>query len=301
MEIIWGKGVVAMRQRDIIKINPKRFHLNQIPFLLMVLPFAAFMMLPLVYVFNHAFKPFDELIEYPPRFFVRRPTFDNINELFQASTTTGIPVTRYLFNSIVITVIVVILTIILTSLTGYALSKMKFHIRGALSKINTLALMFVGAAVAIPRYIIIENLGLVDNFLVHIIPVLAVPVGLFLVKQFIDQIPDELIEAAKMDGASHLMIYRKIILPLIKPAIATIAILTFQAVWNNADISATFINGDELKTFAYYMATLSSASNQVAGQGMSAVATLIMFVPNLIIFIFLQGKVMSTMAHSGIK
>jgi len=90
-------------------------------------------------------------------------------------------------------------------------------------------------------------------------------------------------------------------LPLIKPAIATIAILSFQSVWNNADISATYINTDSLKTFAYYMATLSSSSNVVAGQGMNAVASLIMFLPNLIIFIFLQNKVMSTMVNSGIK
>jgi ABC-type glycerol-3-phosphate transport system permease component len=178
---------------------------------------------------------------------------------------------------------------------------MKFHIKGPLLQINTLAMMFVGAAVVIPRYIVIEQLGLIDNFAVHILPMIAIPVGLFLVKQFIDQIPNELLEAAKIDGASSFMIYWKIILPLVKPAIATIAILTFQGVWNNAEISATYINSDALKTFAYYMSTLASSSNVVVGQGMSAVASLIMFLPNLIIFIFLQSKVMNTMAHSGIK
>jgi ABC-type glycerol-3-phosphate transport system permease component len=258
-------------------------------------------MLPLLYIFNHAFKPFDELIEYPPRFLVRRPTLDNFIELFKATTTTGIPVSRYLFNSILITVIVVLLTIFISTLTGYALSKLKFHIKGVLMKINTIAFMFIGIAVTIPRYIVIERLGLIDNFLVHIVPGLAVPVGLFLVKQFIDQVPNELIEAAKMDGAGSFMIYWKVILPLIRPAIATIAILTFQSVWNNSDISAMYINSDSLKTFAYYLSTLSSTSNSVAGQGMSAVAMLIMFVPNLVIFIFLQSKVMNTMAHSGIK
>jgi ABC-type glycerol-3-phosphate transport system permease component len=275
--------------------------MNQLPFLLFVLPFAFLMMLPLLYIFNHAFKPFDELIEYPPRFLVRRPTLDNFIELFKATTTTGIPVSRYLFNSILITVIVVLLTIFISTLTGYALSKLKFHIKGVLMKINTIAFMFIGIAVTIPRYIVIERLGLIDNFLVHIVPGLAVPVGLFLVKQFIDQVPNELIEAAKMDGAGSFMIYWKVILPLIRPAIATIAILTFQSVWNNSDISAMYINSDSLKTFAYYLSTLSSTSNSVAGQGMSAVATLIMFVPNLVIFIFLQSKVMNTMAHSGIK
>ncbi len=284
-----------------VKVNPTKFGMDQVPFLLMVAPVALFMILPLVYIFNHAFKPFDELIEYPPRFFVRRPTLVNVYELFQTSTTTGIPVSRYLFNSIVITIIVVVLSIFLSTITGYALSKLKFHIKGTISKINTLAMMFVGTAVIIPRYIIIEQLGFIDSFFVHIIPVIAIPVGLFLVKQFIDQIPNELLDAAKIDGASSFTIYLKIILPLIKPAIATIAILSFQSVWNNADISATYINTDSLKTFAYYMATLSSSSNVVAGQGMNAVASLIMFLPNLIIFIFLQNKVMSTMVNSGIK
>jgi ABC-type glycerol-3-phosphate transport system permease component len=284
-----------------IKTNPDRFTKAQIPFLLMVLPVVAFMVMPLIYIFNHAFKPFDELIEYPPRFFVQRPTLVNFIELFETATTTGIPVSRYLFNSIVITGLVVFLSIFLATITGFALSKLKFHIKGPLLQINTLAMMFVGAAVVIPRYIIIEQLGLIDSFYVHILPMLAIPVGLFLVKQFIDQIPNELLEAAKIDGASNFMIYWKIILPLIKPAIATIAILTFQGVWNNADISATYINSDALKTFAFYMATLAASSNVVAGQGMNAVASLIMFLPNLIIFIFLQNKVMNTMVHSGIK
>ena len=289
------------RKKSFIKTNPDRFHLNQLPYLLVILPYLLFTVLPLIYIFNHAFKPFDELIEYPPRFFVRRPTLDNFNELFRASTTTGIPVSRYLFNSIVITLIVVFLSIFLSSITGFALSKLKFRFKTIINRANTLALMFVGIAVMIPRYLIIESLGLIDQFLVHIIPVLAVPVGLFLIKQFIDQVPDELIEAAKMDGANSFTIYRYIILPMIKPAIATIAILSFQAVWNNADTSATYINSDHLKTFAYYMSTLSASSNIVAGQGMSAVAALIMFIPNLVIFIILQGKVMNTMAHSGIK
>jgi len=284
-----------------IKINPKKFTMAQVPFLMMVAPVAVFMLMPLLYIFNHAFKPFDELIEYPPKFFVRRPTLENLFELFETATTTGIPVSRYLFNSIVITALVVFLSIFLSTITGYALSKLKFHIKGAISQINTLAMMFVGTAVIIPRYIIIEQMGLVDNFLVHIVPVIAIPVGLFLVKQFIDQIPNELLDAAKIDGANSFQIYWKIILPLIKPAIATIAILSFQAVWNNADISATYINSDSLKTFAYYMQTLSSSSNVVAGAGMSAVASLIMFLPNLIIFIILQNKVMNTMVHSGIK
>jgi ABC-type glycerol-3-phosphate transport system permease component len=103
-----------------IKTNPDRFTWAQLPILLMVLPIAFFMIMPLIYIFNHAFKPFDELIEYPPRFFVQRPTLINFTELFRTATTTGIPVSRYLFNSIVITVVVVLLSIFLATITGFA-------------------------------------------------------------------------------------------------------------------------------------------------------------------------------------
>jgi ABC-type glycerol-3-phosphate transport system permease component len=143
-----------------------------------------------------------------------------------------------------------------------------------------------------------------DTFWVHILPGLAMPVGLFLIKQFIDGIPDEVIEAAQIDGANDVAVYLRIVLPMIKPAIATIAILTFQATWNNAEISTMYINNESLKTFAFYLTTLTSTAtgaNVVAGQGMAAAASLIMFLPNLIIFIFLQSQVMSTMSHSGLK
>ncbi len=283
------------------KINPSRFSFSQTPFYLILLPVAIFMVLPIIYIFNHALKPFDELIEYPPRFFVKHATLENFVEFFKVSAISDVPVARYLFNSLVITIVVCVLSIIIASMAGYALSKLNFKLKGVIFEINTIALMFVGVAVAIPKYIIIEKLGLVNTFWVYVIPALAMPVGMFLIKQFIDQVPNELIEAAKMDGANEFRIYWSIILPLIKPAIATVGMMAFQSVWNDSGTSATYINDESLKTFAYYVSTLSSSSNTVASQGLSAVSTLIMFIPNLIIFLILQSQVMNTMAHSGIK
>jgi multiple sugar transport system permease protein len=259
------------------------------------------MLLPLLYIFNHAFKPLEELFYYPPRFLVEQPTFANFTRLFKVTGTSGIPMSRYLFNSIIVTVLILIASVIISTMAGYALSKLNFKFKKVINEINTIALMFVGIAVVIPRYLIVEKLGLIDNFFVHVLPYLAVPVGLFLVKQFIDQIPNELIDACRVDGANDWQIYTKIILPLIKPAIATIVILSFQSVWNSADTSTTYINDDSLKTFAFYMNTLTTGATGVAGQGMAAAASLIMFLPNLIIFIVMQSKVMDTMAHSGIK
>ncbi|WP_404429210.1 carbohydrate ABC transporter permease [Sutcliffiella horikoshii] len=285
------------------KINPDRFHKSQMKFYAFLIPLAIFMAMPIVFVFSHAFKPIDELFAYPPRFFVQKPTMQNFIDLMNNTSTTGVPMSRYLFNSISITLIVVFVTVLISTMAGYALSKKRFRLKKTIFEINTLALMFVSAAVVIPRYLLIEKVGLLDTFLVHIFPLIAMPIGLFLVKQFIDQIPNELIEAAQMDGATDYQIFRKIIIPLVKPAIATIAILSFQLVWNNTETSTLFVDNENLKTFAFYMSTLTSATsgNTVAGQGMAAAASLIMFIPNLIIFIILQSQVMNTMAHSGIK
>jgi len=286
------------------RMNPKGFHPSQIKFYVILLPLVVVMLLPIIFIFSNAFKPPDELFAYPPRFFVNAPTFKNFSDLSSKMSSSGIPVSRYLFNSIVITLVTVAASILVSTTAAYALSKKRFKLKKLLFEINTIALMFVPIAVTIPRFLIIERMNLMDTFWVHILPGLAMPVGLFLIKQFVDGIPDEVIEAAELDGASDWLIYYRIIIPMIKPAIATIAILTFQATWNNADISTLFINNESLKTFAFYLSTLTSSAsgaNAVAGQGISAAASLIMFLPNLIIFIFLQSQVMSTMSRSGLK
>jgi ABC-type glycerol-3-phosphate transport system permease component len=285
-------------------MNPKGFHTSQIKYYIILLPLIVLMVLPIIFIFSHAFKPPDELFAYPPQFFVINPTFKNFTDLFSKMSTSGIPVSRYLFNSIAITLVTVAASVVVSSTAAYALSKKRFKLKKVLFAINTLALMFVPIAVTIPRFLIIEKLNLMDSFMVHILPGLAMPVGLFLIKQFVDGIPDEVVEAAQIDGATDLLIYWKIIVPMIKPAIATIAILTFQASWNNADTSAMYINNESLRSFAFYLSTLTSSTagaNAVAGQGIAAAASLIMFLPNLIIFVLLQSQVMSTMSHSGIK
>lgn len=297
----WLSRYTGVRNRG---INPQGFHVSQIKFYIVLVPLAGIMLLPIIYIFSSAFKPPDELFAFPPQFFVVNPTLRNFTDLFARLSTSGIPVSRYLFNSILITLVTVVASILVSSAAAYSLSKKQFKLKKTLFAINNVALMFVPIAVTIPRFLVIERLQLLNTFWVHVLPVLAMPVGLFLLKQFIDGIPDEVIEAAQIDGASDLMIYWRIILPMIRPAIATIAILTFQAAWNNAEISTLYINNESLRTLAFYLSTLTTTTtgaNAVAGQGIAAAAALIMFLPNLIIFIFLQRQVMSTMSHSGLK
>lgn len=284
------------------RINPREFHKSQIPFYLILIPFSLLMILPIVFIINHAFKPLNELFAYPPRFFVRNPTFNNFNEFSRVSSGSAVPFSRYIVNSLLVTSVGVFLAILITSLAAYGLSKLKFKGKKVLFEINTLALMFVPVAVGIPRYIIIARSGLIDSYLAHILPIIVMPVAMFLVKQFIDQTPDELIEAAKIDGASEMQIFFKIIVPIVQPAIATVGILAFQALWNDTSTSILYVNDESKRTLAFYMMSLTSAQgNTVAGQGMAAAASLIMFLPNLILFILLQSRVMNTMAHSGIK
>lgn len=287
--------------KQVTRIDPKGFHRDQLKIYAYLIPVAAFMIMPILYIFNHAFKPMNELFAFPPRFFVRQPTLDNFRKLMQTTQQSAIPVGRYLFNSILVTVIVVLLTIIVSTMAGFALSKLKFKGKEKLFEINTLALMFVPVAVMIPRYLIIDKLAIIDTYFAHILPLLSMPVGLFLVKQFIDQVPDELIEAAVVDGASMYTIYYKIIMPMIKPAVATVGILSFQQVWNNMETSSLFVTQESMRTLAFYMNSLASNTNIVAGQGVAAASGLIMFVPNLILFIILQSNVMNTMAYSGMK
>lgn len=281
--------------------NPKKFNRSQIKFYVFLIPFALFMMLPIIFIINHAFKPLDELFAFPPRFFVNAPTFDNFRNLFDLANTSGIPLSRYVLNSLIVTVAVVFFSIIISSMAGFVLSKKQFRGKKAIFEINNVALMFVPIAVTIPRFLTISFLGIDDTFFAHILPLLAMPVGLFLIKQFIDQIPDALIEAAIVDGANDFQIYWKIILPLIKPAMATAAILVFQLVWNNIETSTLFTTSENMRTLAFFMNTLAVNTNVVVGQGMAAVASLIMFVPNLVLFIILQSSVMNTMSHSGLK
>ncbi|MBU1143651.1 MAG: carbohydrate ABC transporter permease [Firmicutes bacterium] len=284
------------------KINPTRFHKSQVPFYSFLIPFSLLMLLPIIFIVNHAFKPQSELFAYPPKFFVRRPTFDNFTELARITSASGVPFSRYLVNSILVTAIGVTLAILITALSAYGLSKLKFKGKKFLFELNTLALMFVPIAVQIPRYLIIAQSGLIDSYMAHILPVIVMPVAMFLIKQFIDQTPNELIESAKIDGASEMEIFFKIIMPIIAPAIATVGILAFQAIWNDVSTSVLYINDESKRTLAFYMMSLTSAQgNTVAGQGLAAAGGLLMFIPNLILFIVLQSKVMNTMAHSGIK
>ena len=278
-----------------------RFQRSNIVIYLMLLPMLILAVLPILYIVFTAFKPMGELFAYPPTFITTRPTLDNFTKLFEASENTVFPLSMYLFNSVVTTIAIVGLGMFISLAAAFVLSKKRFKGRQLIFKMNTLSMMFVATAVSIPRYLIIKQVGLLDSFFANIIPMLAAPISVFLLKQFVDQLPDALIESARIDGANDYQILFKIVMPLVKSALATVAMLLFQNAWNSMEASNLFITTESYKTFAFYMHSLSAAGNGVAGAGMAAAAALLMFVPNVILFVSMQSRVMSTMAHSGLK
>ncbi|MDF2837246.1 MAG: transporter permease, partial [Paenibacillus sp.] len=233
-----------------------------------MLALSVLMILPIVYIFNHAFKPYHELFVYPPTFFVREPNVQNFVELMWVAANSIVPVSRYLFNSLLISVLSVIGVTAVSSLCAYPLSKHPFPGKKAIFATIILMLMFTPEVIQIPRYLVVSNLGIMNTYLGHLLPVLALPVGVFLLKQFIDQIPDSLLEASRIDGANELVAFVRIIIPMCMPAIATVAILSFQNSWGNIETSALFMQDDEMKNFPSFLSTLTSnLANNVARQG----------------------------------
>lgn len=280
----------------------KRIDAMQVLLLLFLTAGGLIMLLPLVFIINHAFKPYHELFVYPPNFFVHEPTFSNFIELFNVTRGTVVPISRYLFNSVLVTSLAVAGVILISALCAYPLSKHKSPGSAFIMGMILLTLMFAPETVSIPRYLVAVNLGIMNSYWGHLLPMLASPVAVFLMKQFMDQIPNELLEAARLDGAKELYVFLRIVIPLTMPAVATVGILTFQSAWGNVETSTLFMQDETMKTFPFFLSTLTSGlANNVARQGAAAAAALVMFLPNLFIFLLLQRKVIATMAHSGIK
>jgi ABC-type glycerol-3-phosphate transport system permease component len=269
---------------------------------LLLIVLSVFMLLPIVYIVGHAFKPYHELFLYPPTFFVQEPSLQNVNELLAVTARSTVPMIRYLFNSVFVSALAVLLVTGVSVLCAFPLSKHRFPGAGFVFAAILLTLMFAPEVVQIPRYLVVSEIGIMNTYFAHLLPLMAMPIGVFLLKQFVDQIPDSLLEAARIDGASEFVVFLRIVVPVCMPAIATVAILAFQNSWGNIETSALFMLDDEMKSFAFFLSTLTNnLANNVAMQGAAAVASLIMFVPNLIVFVILQSKVIATMAHSGIK
>ena len=263
----------------------------------LLLVFGAFMVLPLIYAINNAFKPLDELFMFPPTLFVRNPTINNFLDLFGLMANSWVPFSRYIFNTVFITGMGIVGHVLFASAAAYPLAKHNFPGKGIMFNLVILSLMFAPAVTAIPNYMILSWLGMIDSYWAVIVPAFGYSLGLYLMKQFMEQIPDVLLEAAKIDGASEYRIFWTIVMPNVKPAWLTLIILQFQMLWGTDGNG--FIYSEQLKS-------LHAAASQVVAGGIArtgaaaAVALILMSVP-ITIFIFSQSRIIETMATSGMK
>ncbi|MCL2215223.1 MAG: carbohydrate ABC transporter permease [Treponema sp.] len=259
--------------------------------------FGLFFAYPLVFAINNAFKPLNEIFRFPPTLFVQRPTMNNFQDLFILMSKSWVTFSRYIFNTVFITVVGTAGLIIVASMGAFVVSKYKFPGAKIFFHGVIITLMFSGYVTAIPNYLVMAQLGWVDTYLSVIVPAFAMPMGFFLLKQFIDTIPDTLLEAAKVDGAKEFRIFYVIVLPMIKPAWLTVMIFSVQNLWNAR--ASVFIYSEQLKTLPYSLGQILTGG--IARTGVGAAVTLFIMIVPLVMFIFAQSNVLQTMANSGIK
>lgn len=258
---------------------------------------AMLMFFPIVYAVESALKPLDELYKFPPKIFAQNPTLDNFSDLFVTLSKSWVSFGRYLFNTVFITFAGTAGHLFLASMAAFVLAKYEFPGGKTFFKIVTVAMMFTGYVTGIPNYIIMSKLGMIDTYWSIIIPAFASPMGLFLMKQFMEGLPTSLIEAAKIDGATEWCVFSKIVMPNVKPAWLTLIIFSVQALWNNK--ASTLIYSEEMKTLPYAMQQIQAGG--IARTGEAAAVLVVLMVVPIAIFIFSESQILETMASSGLK
>ena len=259
--------------------------------------FAAVMVLPMVYTISNAFKPLDELFVFPPRFFVRNPTVNNFKGISALFTESMVPFSRYVSNTLLITAAGTVGSIFIASAAGYILEKKKFPGKNLAFKIIVTALLFTGPVTAIPNFLIMSKLGIIDTYFSILLPVFASSFNVFLMKQFMVNVPDTILEAARIDGAGEQRIFWRIVMPSVKAAWMTLIIFSFQNLWGQT--GGNTIYSEALKTLPYALSQAVSAGISRTGES-AAISMLMMTVP-IAVFIITQSNVMETMMSSGIK
>jgi len=269
---------------------------NALLFGLMILC-GIFMVLPLVIVVNNALKPIDEIFQFPPRIFVRNPTFSNFTDLFVLMNDTWVPFSRYILNTIIITLGGMLGHVIIASLAAYPLAKHEFPGKNILFYMVVLSMMFSWTVTQIPQYVIISWLGINNTYAALILPAWSFGMGLYLMKQFMEQLPDSLIESARIAGASEWRIFWSIIMPNVKPAWLTLAIFQFQQMWGNT--GSLFLRNEELKPLQFSLLQITAGG--VARAGVAAAVTFIIAAVPITFFLIAQSSIMETMTTSGMK
>ena len=277
--------------------KPNRSVVGDVVIYFLLFLIALAMVFPLVFAVSSALKPLDELFLFPPKVFAQNPTMDNFQDLFVTMGKSWVTFSRYIFNTVFITVVGTAGHLIIASMGAFVLAKYEFPGSKLFFSIVVTALMFNGYVTAIPNYLIISKLGWIDTYWAIIVPAFAAPMGLFLMKQFMEGLPMSLVEAAMIDGASRWKLFIQIIMPNVKPAWLTLIIFSVQNLWNNK--AATFIYSEEKKTLVYALQQIQSGG--IARTGQAAAVTVVVMVVPILIFVLSESQILETMASSGLK
>lgn len=258
---------------------------------------GIFMIFPVYLTIVMSVKPVEELFVFPPKLYTLQPTLKNFSDMFEAIRQNRIPFSRYVFNSVTVTVSITFLQSVVISMSAFVLAKCRFAGNILINRIIVISLLYQSNVIYIMQYMVINKLNLTDSLYALILPSIASPMGLFLMKQSISQLPDSIIESAKMDGAGLFRICWQIVMPNQKPALMTLIIFAFQSSWNMQ--SGAFVFHEEYKTLPTVVNQISSAG--VARAGVAMAGAVFMLVPPVIVFTLTQGQIIETMAYSGIK
>ena len=292
-----GEKIQVPKKHLITRRHPNRSIAGDIGIYLLLILVGIAMVFPLVFLIGSSLKPLDELFRFPPPIWPSHPTMDNFSDLFVTMGQSWVPFSRYLINTVFITFVGTFGHVIIASMAAFVLAKYEFPGGRLFFAVVTTCLMFSGYVTGIPNYLIMSRLGMVDTYWALILPAFAAPIGLFLMKQFMEGLPTALIEAATIDGANQFTIFWKIVMPNVKPAWLTLIIFSVQGLWNNN--AATVIYSEAKKTLVYALQQIQASGIARTGQ-MAAAQVIIVSVP-ILIFVFSQSRILETMASSGIK
>ena len=292
-----GEKIQVPKKHLITRRHPNRSIGGDIGIYLLLIVFAIAMVFPVVFLIGSSLKPLNELFRFPPPIWPQNPTLDNFSDLFVTMGQSFVPFSRYLVNTVFITAVGTFGHLVIASMAAFVLAKYEFPGGKAFFAVVTTCLMFSGYVTGIPNYLIMSRLGMVDTYWALILPAFAAPIGLFLMKQFMEGLPTALIEAATIDGASRFRVFWSIVMPNVKPAWLTMIIFSVQGLWNNS--AATVIYSEAKKTLVYALTQIQAGGIARTGQ-MAAAQVIIIAVP-ILIFVFSQSQILETMASSGIK
>ncbi|MEV6638361.1 carbohydrate ABC transporter permease [Actinoplanes sp. NPDC051470] len=250
---------------------------------------------PFLWMLLASFKPEAEIRRVPPTWLPDTWTLDNFRELF-----TRLDFPLYFFNSALVAVLITAGNLLFCSLLGYALAKLSFPGKRTLFLVVLGMLMVPGMVLFVPQFVLVSNLGLANSYAGLVLPLLAGPFGVFLMRQFLTTIPDDLIEAARVDGAGEWRIFFRIVLPLCRPALATLGILTFLASWNNFLWPLVVATTEDKYTLPVALALYSVGQDRTYF-GLLLAGAVVVVLPVLIVFLVLQRHFLRGIATTGLK